>query len=230
MSGHTASPAAVPVPVLQQVRSAVVANLRPGLVLWCGLATLLLAYALSPAVQSGLAWWGTVKQAWGYPFAFASYVTFAVLVPEALSHLLLKEPWTRKAAFNMLFAALVFGCIGVTVDVFYALQVRLFGEGNDGLTLLKKMLLDQFVYSPMTNFTVIAMLAWRDDGFSARTWRRVVSADFLSRSYVPVLVALWCVWIPGVLVIYFMPTALQFPVASIILSFWILIFKFMRRG
>lgn len=230
MSGHTASPAVVPVPVLQQVRSAVVANLRPGLVLWCGLAALLLAYALSPAVRSGLAWWGTVKQAWGYPFAFVSYVTFAVLVPEALSHLLLKEPWTRKAAFNMAFAALVFGCIGVTVDVFYALQVRLFGEGHDALTLLKKMLLDQFVYSPMTNFTVIAMLAWRDDGFSARTWRRVVSADFLSRSYVPVLVALWCVWIPGVLVIYFMPTALQFPVASIILSFWILIFKFMRRG
>jgi len=216
--------------VLQQVRSAVVANVRPGLVLWCGLAVLLLAYVLSPSVQAALVWWGTVKQAWGYAFAFASYVTFAVLLPEALSHLLLKEPWTRKAAFNMAFAALVFGCIGVTVDLFYALQVRLFGEGHDGITLLKKMLLDQFVYSPMTNFTVIAMLAWRDDGFTARTWRRVVSADFLSRSYVPVLVALWCVWIPGVLVIYFMPTALQFPVASIILSFWILIFKFMRKG
>lgn len=232
MSGQERSPAPEPaiIPVLQQVRSAVVANVRPGLVLWCGLAVLLLAYVLSPSVQAALVWWGTVKQAWGYAFAFASYVTFAVLLPEALSHLLLKEPWTRKAAFNMAFAALVFGCIGVTVDLFYALQVRLFGEGHDGITLLKKMLLDQFVYSPMTNFTVIAMLAWRDDGFTARTWRRVVSADFLSRSYVPVLVALWCVWIPGVLVIYFMPTALQFPVASIILSFWILIFKFMRKG
>lgn len=219
-----------PTPVLQQVRSAVAANMRPGLVLWCGLAVLLLAYAFSPAVQRGLEGWGTLKQAGGYPFAFASYVMFAVLVPEALSHWLLKEPWSRKAAFNMAFAALVFGCIGVTVDVFYALQVQLFGEGNDALTIAKKMLLDQFVYSPMTNFAVIAMLAWRDDGFSARTWRRVVSADFLSRSYLPVLVALWCVWIPGVLVIYFMPTALQFPVASIILSFWILIFKFMRRG
>lgn len=228
MSGASIAPA--PTPVLRQVRSAVAANVRPGLVLWCGLAVLLLAYAISPAVQSGLAQWGGVKQAWGYPFAFASYVAFAVVVPEALSHLVLKEPWTRKAALNMLFAGLVFGCIGITVDLFYALQVQLFGEGNDWLTIGKKMLLDQFVYSPMTNFAVIAMLAWRDDGFSARTWRRVVSADFLSRSYMPVLVALWCVWIPGVLVIYFMPTALQFPVASIILSFWILIFKFMRKA
>jgi hypothetical protein len=38
------------------------------------------------------------------------------------------------------------------------------------------------------------------------------------------------VWIPGVLVIYFMPTALQFPVASLVLVFWILIFKFVRKG
>jgi hypothetical protein len=46
----------------------------------------------------------------------------------------------------------------------------------------------------------------------------------------PILVAVWCVWVPGVLVIYFMPTALQFPVASLVLSFWILIFKLLRKG
>jgi hypothetical protein len=90
------------------------------------------------------------------------------------------------------------------------------------------MLLDQFVYSPVTNFAIIAMLAWRDDGFRSRIWLRVVSLDFLRSQYLPVLVALWCVWIPGVMVIYLMPTALQFPVASMILSFWVLIFKFMR--
>lgn len=157
-------------------------------------------------------------------------MVFAVVVPETLSHLVLKEPFNRRVVFNAVFAALVFGCIGVTVDMFYALQVVLFGEGNDIFTIAKKVLLDQFVYSPMTNFAVIAMLAWRDDGFRARSWARVVSADFLRSQYLPVLVALWCVWIPGVMVIYLMPTALQFPVASLILSFWILIFKFMRRS
>jgi hypothetical protein len=50
------------------------------------------------------------------------------------------------------------------------------------------------------------------------------------QQYLPVLIAMWCVWIPGVLVIYFMPTALQFPVASLVLVFWILIFKFVRKG
>jgi hypothetical protein len=223
-------PGANPPTVLQQVRTAVRANLKPGLVLWCGLALLVLAYAGSPAVQSALAQWAAVKQAWGYPFAFASYAAFAVLVPELLGLLVLRQPWRKGMWADMGYAALVFGSIGITVDMFYVLQVALFGEGHDPATMVKKMLVDQFVYSPMSNFTVLSLLAWRDAGFRARSWRYAVSADFLRNHYLPVLVALWCVWIPGVLVIYFMPTALQFPVASLILSFWVLIFKFMRKG
>ncbi|WP_394790455.1 Mpv17/PMP22 family protein [Rhodoferax sp.] len=220
----------VPRTPLQQVRAAVKANLLPGLVLWCGLAALVSSYLLSPAVQAGLAAWGNAKQAGGYPFAFASYAAFAVLVPEALGQLLLKQPWRKTIWADMAYATLVFGCIGITVDMFYVLQVSLFGEGNDGATIAKKMLVDQFVYSPMTNFAVIALFAWREDGYRARSWKHVVSAEFLSSRYLPLMVALWCVWIPGVVAIYFMPTALQFPVASLILSFWILIFKFIRKG
>jgi hypothetical protein len=215
---------------LQQVRAAVAANMLPGLVLWCGLAVLLMAYAWSPAVQAGLAQWGAVKQAWGYPFAFASYVVFAVLVPETLSHVVLKQRWTRGTWGYLVYATLIFGCIGIAVDMLYAFQVQLFGEGSDALTIGKKMLFDQFVYSPVSNYLMVVAFAWREGGFSASTLRRLVSADYFSRHYLPVLIAVWCVWIPGVLVIYFMPTALQFPVANIILSFWVLIFKFMRKG
>ncbi len=215
---------------LQQVRAAVKANLLPGIILWSGLVLLLMAYAWSPAVQSGLAQWGTVKLAWGYPFAFASYVLFAVVVPETLSHVVLKKPWARTAGADMLYAACVFGFIGISVDMLYGVQVQLFGGGNDGATIVKKMLFDQFVYSPVSNYVILVAFAWRDGGFTFTTLKRVGSADFLHRHYLPILVAVWCVWIPGVLVIYFMPTALQFPVASLILSFWVLIFKFMRRG
>ncbi|MEO5797402.1 MAG: hypothetical protein ABIP34_21460 [Rhodoferax sp.] len=214
---------------LQQVRSAVKANLLPGMVLWAGLVALTLAYAWSPAVQAGLSHWGAVKLAWGHPFSFATYAMFAVLVPELLGIAVLRQRVRSTLLADMAYATLVFGSIGITVDLFYALQVSLFGEGNDGATIAKKMLLDQFVYSPMTNFAVIALFAWREDGFRASAWQRIFSADFLSSRYLPLLVALWCVWIPGVVAIYLMPTALQFPVASLILSFWVLIFKFMRK-
>ena len=115
-------------------------------------------------------------------------------------------------------------------QVLYAVQVSLFGSGNDAGTIVKKMLFDQFVYSPVSNFVMVAVFIWKDEGFRNSTLRYFGTLDFWAQRYLPVIIAVWCVWGPGVLVIYFMPTALQFPVASLILSFWILIFKFMRKA
>ena len=215
---------------LHQVRTAVLANMKPGLVLWCGLVLLLMAYLWSPAVQSGLAQWGALKQAWGYPGAFVTYAAFAVLVPELLAIAVLRQPVPPTIVRDMLFATGVFGLIGISVDVLYAVQVHLFGSGNDAATVVKKMLFDQFVYSPVSNFIMVAVFIWKDQDFRTSTLRYFASADFWRLRYLPVIIAVWCVWGPGVLVIYFMPTALQFPVASLILSFWILIFKFMRKA
>jgi hypothetical protein len=217
-------------PVLLQVRMAVQANLLPGLVLWCGLALLLVAYAWSPAVQAGLAQWGATKQAWGYSFSFLSYATFAVLVPEALSLLFLKQPLPKNALAGIAYAVVVFGLVGIGVDMLYAFQVQLFGSGSDWATIVKKMLFDQLVWAPLSNYVLVVVLAWREDGFTRSALRRLLSLDYISQRYMPILVAVWCVWVPGVLVIYFMPTALQFPVASLVLSFWILIFKLLRKG
>lgn len=214
---------------LHQVRAAVLANMKPGLVLWSGLVLLLLAYLFSPAVESGLRQWGELKQAWGYPGSFVTYAAFAVLVPELLAWAVLRQPVPRTIAKDMAFAIVVFGLIGMSVQVLYDVQVHLFGSGNDAATIVKKMLFDQFVYSPVSNFVMVAVFIWKDEGFTAASLKRFFTTDFLSQRYLPVIIAVWCVWGPGVLVIYFMPTALQFPVASLILSFWILIFKFMRK-
>ena len=214
---------------LQQVRAAVRANMLPGLVLWCGLAVLLIAYAVSPAVQGALGQWGMLKQTWGYPFSFVTYAFFAVVIPDLLGVLVLRQPLPKNPLATMGFDALVFGTMGVTVDMLYGLQVLMFGDHSDWATIVKKMLFDQFVYSPVSNFVVVALLAWRDSGFNPAVWSRVLTLEYVTRSYLPVLIAIWCVWIPGVLVVYFMPTALQFPVVSLVLSFWILIFKFMRK-
>lgn len=214
---------------LHQVRSAVLANLKPGLVLWSGLVLLLIAYASLPAVQSGLTQWGAFKQAWGYTGSFFTYAAFAVLVPELLAWAVLRQPVPPTIVRDMTFAFVVFGLIGMSVQVLYAVQVSLFGSGNDAATIVKKMLFDQLVYSPVSNFFMVAVFIWKDEGFTAASLRRFFTTDFLVRRCLPVIIAVWCVWGPGVLVIYFMPTALQFPVASLILSFWILIFKFMRK-
>ena len=215
---------------LQQVGAALRANVLPGVMLWCGLALMLAAYALSPGFQNTLVEWGALKAAWGYPFSFLSYVVFAVLVPETLSHALRRQPWTRRSTSDAFYASLVFGFIGVTVDMLYTAQIAMFGEGRDTATMVKKMLVDQFVYSPVSNFAIVALFAWREGGFKTRALRQLGTRHYFTQQCLPVLIAMWCIWIPGVLVVYFMPTALQFPVASLVLVFWILIFKFVRKG
>jgi hypothetical protein len=170
------------------------------------------------------------RPAWGYSFSFLSYATFAVLVPEALSLLFLKQPLPKNALAGIAYAVVVFGLVGIGVDMLYAFQVQLFGSGSDWATIVKKMLFDQLVWAPLSNYVLVVVLAWREDGFTRSALRRLLSLEYISQRYMPILVAVWCVWVPGVLVIYFMPTALQFPVASLVLSFWILIFKLLRKG
>lgn len=212
---------------LQQVQLAVKANLLPGMVLWAALGLFLLAYALSPVVQDSMAAWVSIKAHGGLAFAFGSFVTFAVLLPEALDQLVLRKKGTGLA--ELLYAVVVFGSLGVTVDLFYGLQAVWFGEGSDWATILKKTVVDQFVFAPVTQFIVLALFQWRDNRFEARTWAHVWTAEFWVQQFLPVQIALWCVWIPSIMAVYFMPTTLQFPVMSVILTFWMLIFRFIRR-
>ena len=52
----------------------------------------------------------------------------------------------------------------------------------------------------------------------------IFRADFAFEKVFPVAVAGWCVWIPGVLLVYSMPPLLQIPVAVFIQVFWVLLF------
>ncbi len=174
--------------------------------------------------------WALLKAQWGLAFAFASYVLFAVFLPETLQHLLLRRLPGREAWTGMGYAALVFGSVGMSVDLFYRYQVIWFGAGNDWSTLLNKTLVDQLVFAPISNFLIMGLFLWRDEGFSGSAWTKLCSVDYLSQRFMPMMAALWSVWIPSILVVYCLPTSLQFPVASMILSFWMAACAFIEAG
>ena len=46
---------------------------------------------------------------------------------------------------------------------------------------------------------------------------------------VPTLLATWTVWVPLTAIIYSLPLALQFPLFSIALSFWVLLLIYMTN-
>jgi len=202
------------------------ANLLPGLLLQCLMLVFFSAYISHEGTRTFLTSVSRLKQESGYLFAFASYVLAGALLPELLRIAFFQagRP-SRRNLWLFLTAAPAWGCMGMLVDLFYRYQAIWFGTGHDLATLAAKVAVDQFVFSPfLTNPLTISWFLWRDEGFRASAWRKILSWDFLTERLFPVQVLGWIVWIPGVTLVYFMPSLLQIPVAVIIQVFWVLMF------
>ncbi len=166
-----------------------------------------------------------LKREAGYAFAFVSYVIAAAVLPELMRVVFFQRGRIHRINLsNVATAAPFWGLIGMSVDLLYRLQVVWFGPGNDLVTIVLKVFVDQFLYSPFISAPlIVGFYAWRDAGFRREVLGEMLNADFVATRIFPVVVAGWCVWIPGVSLVYFMPSLLQLPVAVLIQVFWILI-------
>lgn len=200
-------------------------NLLPGLLLQALMVVFLCLYLFHGGTRQFLGNVAKLKQESGYPFAFVSYVIAGALLPELLRIAFFQRGRPgRRNAWNFLTAAPIWGILGLIVDLFYRWQAVWFGAGNDFQTILFKVLVDQFLFSPFLSAPyIVGTLYWRDHRFRRDAFRRMFSADFVYESVFPIVVAGWCIWIPGVSLVYFMPSALQLPTAVIIQVFWVLI-------
>ncbi|HEY8900927.1 MAG TPA: hypothetical protein VIM61_10995 [Chthoniobacterales bacterium] len=210
---------------LRRAAEAARENFLPGLVLWALMLVFLALYFWNDGTREFLGHVAEFKQRSGYVFAFVSYVIVAALLPELMRIVFFQRgrPMARNLA-NFLTAAPMWGLLGMSVDLLYRLQVVWFGAGSDLGTILCKMAVDQFLYSPFFSAPVIVgWLFWRDAGFRGDAFRRMFTGDFVFDRIFPIVVAGWCVWIPGVSLVYFMPSALQLPTAVTIQIFWVLI-------
>jgi hypothetical protein len=200
-------------------------NLFPGLLLQACLLVFLGLYLWNEPTRHFLAHVARIKIDMGYGFAVISYVIAAALMPEILRIAFFQRGRPRwRNVTNFLGAAPMWAFVGVTVDMLYRGQAVWFGAGSDFRTIASKLLVDQFVYSPFFSVPIIvSWLWWRDSGYSRAAARAIFTVDFVFEHIFPVMVAGWCVWIPGVSLVYFMPSPLQLPTAVTIQVFWVLI-------
>jgi hypothetical protein len=207
------------------------ANVLPGLLLQGFLLVFLTLYVAHEGTRSGLARVADWKEQTGYGFAFFSYVLSAAVLPEVLKVVFFQKGRpTRANLAHLAVAAPAWGLMGVVVDLFYRGQAHWFGAGNTWLIIVLKVVIDQFVFSPfLANPVMVGYFAWWNEGFRRNALGRILRVDFYLERVFPVQVAGWIIWIPGVALVYFMPTALQFPVASLIQCFWVLVFAFLNR-
>lgn len=208
------------------------ANLLPGLLLQALMLVFFCLYISHEGTRHFLANIADLKREAGYSFAFFSYMIAAAFLPEMLRVAFFQDGRiTRTNVWNFLTAAPFWGCIGMLIDLFYRLQMSWFGAGNNAATVLTKMLVDQFLFSPFLCLPLtLSYFVWRDAGFRiAPAAREIFSLSFLTDRGIPSQVAGWMIWIPGVSLIYFVPSDLQIPVAALIQTFWVLVLTFTSR-
>lgn len=132
---------------------------------------------------------------------------------------------------RLLLLMLFWGYRGMEIDLFYRVQGHLFGHDHSAVTLLKKVAFDQFVMSPLWFVpTYVVALRWAEMGGSWARVRPTLDRDFWTRTCPAVLLTNWVVWIPALALVYSLPTALQFPLFSVVMCFFILIVTMMAGG
>ncbi|MDZ4403901.1 hypothetical protein [Prosthecobacter sp.] len=204
-------------------------NRVPCLVLNLFAVALVASYYQVPSLAGFWELVGDFKTRWSFVFSCVSTMFAAAVMPffilMAMGTLPSEGRWQRLALL-MLF----WGYRGMEIDLFYRFQGWLFGQGNDARTLLIKVVVDQFVLSPLWFVpTYVIALRWVDLGGSWSHLRASLDREFWTRTCPMVLITNWIIWIPALACVYSLPAALQFPLFTIVMCFFILVVTVMTR-
>jgi hypothetical protein len=190
---------------------------------------LVVSYYKVPALAGFWESLGALKTRWSFGFSCASTIFAAALLPTLVQWAQGVLPSGDRCRRLMLLMGF-WGYRGIEFDLFYRLQGKIFGHGNDAATLVKKVVFDQFVISPLWFVpTYVIALRWVEMGGSWSRTRPTLNREFWLRTCPTVLITNWLVWIPALALVYSLPAALQFPLFSVVMCFFILVVTMMTR-
>ncbi|AOS44461.1 hypothetical protein Verru16b_01523 [Lacunisphaera limnophila] len=201
------------------------ALLLPGLVLQAVAVAVVLAYYFIPATAGFFAQLARWQATGGFAFSAATTAVCGGLLPFLFLRL---HPDTRAAhpGPHLVFFLLFWAWKGAEVDLVYRTLTWLYGDGHDVATVARKIATDQFGYNPLYATPVGNLcFAWKDAGFR---WAPVAAdlraGRWYARRVLPVLFAIWFLWIPVTACIYSLPAPLQMPLFNVVLCFWSMLF------
>jgi len=205
-------------------------NVGPGLLLQGFALMLVLLYYFHEPTRHILLKIPELRQRVGLFFPMLTASFFGGLIP--FIFLVARKGIAPGRYRSILFFMLGFWAVnGLTVDLFYTAQAQMFGDQADAVTIVKKVLVDQFGYSVFWSapFAVLVM-HWKNCNFSFQTARQRFSRSLFTVELPSILISIWAVWIPTVAIVYSLPLALQFPLFNIVLCFWSLLLTALSAG
>ena len=207
------------------------ANAVPGFILQAAMLVLLVAYYLSPACADFLNRLAHYREQYGLVFVVVAAVIAGAIVPELFVIVFFQRGRPRRENLrNLVFTIPTWGVDGILVDLMYRLNAVWFGDVVTVPVVTAKILVDQLGYNPFIAAPLeVLIYEWKNEGFSWRSVRRALTWDHYRDKIVPTLLATWAVWAPLMAIIYSLPFALQFPLFSIALTFWVLLLTYMTN-
>jgi hypothetical protein len=207
------------------------ANILPGLIVQGVMLGLLLAYWFYPPTTSLLNRLAAVKEQWGFGYSAVSAIIAGALIPELLRIVVFQHGKPSRSNFRNLWFTIPFWCfMGTVVDALYRMQAVWFGTEVVFPVVVKKVLVDQFIYNPLfaAPFTA-ALYDWKNRGYGRNDLAGFFTAGYYRDAVVPTLFATWGVWIPVVTILYSLPSLLQIPLFGLALSMWVMLYTWMSE-
>jgi hypothetical protein len=207
------------------------ANVLPGLLVQGAMLAVLLAYGFFPPTRHLLDELAALKMRWSYGYSAINAIVAGAIIPELLRVLVIQKGRIGRENFgNLLFAAPFWCFMGVVVDYLYRCQAGWFGAEATLGVVVKKVLVDQFLYNPLFAAPVTAWLYdWKNRGCRLSGTRVFFTASYYRNTVVPTLFATWGVWIPLVAILYSLPSPLQIPLFGLALSLWVVLYTWMSE-
>ncbi|HKP04793.1 MAG TPA: hypothetical protein VJU77_15680 [Chthoniobacterales bacterium] len=207
------------------------ANAVPGFILQAAMLAVLIAYYLSPVFADLLNRLARYKTEHGLAFVVVSAVLAGAVLPEIFVIVFFQRCRPRAENLrNLAFTVPTWGIDGILVDLMYRLNAVWFGDVTTVWVVTAKILVDQLGYNPFFAAPAeVLVYEWKNEGFSWKSVRRALTWDHYRDKIVPTLLATWAVWGPLMAIIYSLPFALQFPLFSIALTFWVLLLTYMTN-
>lgn len=206
------------------------ANFWPGLCLQLVMLLIVAAYYRADWARPLFDRLASFKAKGGVFFSIGAAMIAGAVLPEILGVLFFqKGRATRRNLDNLLFALVFWAINGVTVDLFYRGQGFWFGTQPTVSILVKKLLVDQFIYTGLfaAPFAVWGY-EWKNRRYRTARIGELFTAGFYVEKILPTMIANWGVWFPACTLIYCLPPLLQVPLFSLALTFWALILAYIN--
>lgn len=207
------------------------ANAVPGFVLQGAMLLVLIGFYSSARFANFLNRLAQYKNDHGLVFVVVAAVLAGAVVPELFVIIFFQRGRFRQENVrNLAFTIPTWGIDGILVDLMYRLNAVWFGDVTTVWVVTAKILVDQLGYNPFFAAPAeVLVYEWKNEGFSGKSVRRAFTWEHYREKILPTLLATWAVWGPLMAIIYSLPFALQFPLFSIALTFWVLLLTYMTN-